>query len=161
MSKVMLRRPDTLFIVGATILVIGGIIFFHANWPPTHWPKVTFSSGDFGQELLFCAVVFGGIGLAYYTLSRLTRLQMKPFLGYIHFAISSAAILVGVFLNYWFSVTYKRIPGEDFWSAFARELGASLKGDIWAFWIFAAAQLVFLLNLSWALVKRFRPSPVR
>jgi len=156
MNKTIRQLPATLFIAGAVILGINGAIFFHSSWPPPNWKRVTFTLGDFGEQLVFCAAIFAAIGLLYYALLRLTRLEMKPLLGYIHFALSSAAILIGVFLDYWFSITYKKPPGGGFWATAIGGAFAALQGEVWAFWVFTAAQVVFLFSLAYALVRRFR-----
>jgi hypothetical protein len=150
------RQPAALFLIAAGLLAINGVIFFHSDWPPRYWPKITFTLNDFGEALLFCAAIFAGIGLLYLGLTRLLRLPMKPVLGYAHFAMSSAAILVGMFLDYWFNITYKAIPGEGFISAASRGLGKAFEGSLWAMGIFATAQLVFLFNLSRSVILHFQ-----
>ncbi len=110
---------------------------------------------DFGEQLVLCAAVFAAIGLLYLGLSFL-RLQLKAVLGYAHFVISSAAILVAIFLDYWLSVTYRTAPGEGFLSSGIHVLGRSFEGTLWAVMIFGTAQLVFLLNIILSIVARFR-----
>ena len=155
MYEKILRQPAALFLTAAGLLAINGVIFFHSDWPPRYWQKITFTTNDFGEGLVFCAAIFGGIGLLYLALTRLLRVPMKPVLGYVHFAISSAAILVGMFQDYWFNITYKTVPGEGFLSAASRGLGKAFEGTLWAMSIFAAAQLVFLFNLSRSVILRF------
>jgi hypothetical protein len=152
-------RPAALFFGAAVLLAVNGVIFLHSEWPPMSWPKISFTTPDFGRLLVWCAVIFAAIGLVYLALTRLLRRPMNPALGYAHFAISAAAILVGMFLDYWFNVTYKKIPGEDFWHATFRGLSNSFEGTVWASLIFAAAQLIFLFNLCWTLVASFRARP--
>jgi hypothetical protein len=149
-----------LFILGAAPLAICGAIFFHAEWPPANWPHVSFTTSDFGAQLVLCAAVFAVIGLLYLVLTSFLRLQLKAGLGYLHFLTSSAAILVGVFLDYWLSVSYRTAPGEGFLSSGLHVLGRSFEGTLWAMIIFGAAQLVFLLNITLTIVARFRRAEI-
>ena len=155
MYKKILRDPAGLFLMAAVLLAINGVVFFHSDWPPMYWPKIWFTTRDFGEVLVFWAAIFSGIGVLYLGLLRLLRLPMKPGLGYLHFAVSTAAIVVGMILDYWFNIKYKTNPGEDFWSSVLRGTAKSFAGTLWAIGIFAAAQFVFLFNLSWSMVRRF------
>jgi hypothetical protein len=145
-----------LFILAAALLAAIGAIFFHSEWPPANWPHVSFTTSDFGKQLILCAAIFVAIGLLYLGLTSVLRLQLKASLGYAHFVISSAAILAAIFLDYWLSVTYRTAPGEGFLSSGLHVLGRSFEGTLWAVMIFATAQLVFLLNLTLSIIARFR-----
>jgi hypothetical protein len=145
-----------LFILAAAPLAVIGAIFFHSEWPPANWPHVSYTTSDFGEQLVLEAAIFAAIGLLYLGLTSVLRLQLKASLGYVHFLISSAAILVGIFLDYWLSVTYRTAPGEGFLSSGLHVLGRSFEGTLWTVIIFGSAQLVFLLNLTLSIVARFR-----
>ena len=156
----LLREPAGLFLLNAAALTIAGAMFFHSEWPPLTWRNVHFASADFGQELLFYAAVFAFIALVYFILQRFSRVRINRVLGYAHFGICVAAILTQVFLTYWLSVTYKKIPGEGWFDAFMRGFGTAMAPFVWALYIFLAAQLVFLLNLSWGIFLRVRARSV-
>ena len=156
MFKKMFLQPGNLFLAAAVLLAINGVVFFNSEWPPASWPNVTFTLSNFGQQLLFCALVFTIIGLVYLALTWLTRRPMNALLGYAHFGISAAAIFLGMFLDYWFSVSFKKAAGEGFWHAAGRGLGDTFAGTVWAIRIFALAQLIFVINVCWSLVSRSR-----
>jgi hypothetical protein len=143
-------KPAGLFAIAAGILAVNGLIFLHAEWPPLTWKNVHFASGDFGEILLVYAAMFAAIALLYFALRRRALSEQKTAIGLIHFGLSVTAVLAHVFLDYWFSVTFR----GNFWGA----LGASFDGLLWAAYIFIAAQLIFLGNLAYIMLKRLRRS---
>ena len=151
-----IRKPAVMFALAAFVLALNGLVFFHAEWPPLTWKNTHFAAGDFGQILLLYAGGFAIIALGYVALGRFTNFKMKIISLSLHFGLSLASVVALIFLDYWFSVTYKPLPNGDFWSKVLAAMSASFNGLIWATGIFMAGQLIFFFNLVYHFVTRPR-----
>jgi hypothetical protein len=147
-------RPAELFALAAACLLVMGIVFFHSSWPPLSFKNIHFRNDDVGKELLLVSALFGTFAFAYFIFPRIFRRQMHIRLGQLHFWVSILAVVAQFALAYYFNLTFHTIPNEPGLDRFFRAFGDAFEADVWAFYILAAAQVVFVVNLFVSIRKR-------
>jgi cytochrome c oxidase subunit 1 len=152
----LLHHPSALFAVAAACLLVLGIVFLHSSWPPPGVENIHFWMSDVGEELLAISALFGIFALVYFIFPRIFRRQMDDRLGQLHYWTSVFALIVQFALAWYFNLTFRSIPDEPKLDTFFRAFGVAFKADVWAFYIFAGAQVVFIVNLLLAIFKRTR-----
>ena len=138
-----------------------GIVFFHSSWPPLSFKNIHFWDADIGQELLCISGLFGIFAFAYFIFPRIFRRQMDIRLGQLHFWGSVLALVLQFTLAYYFNLTFRTIPNEPKLDRLFRTFGVSFKADVWAFYVLAAAQVVFVANLLLTIFMRTKSVATR
>jgi len=78
---------------------------------------------------------------------------MSALLSQIHFWLSALGVLLQPLLTYSFSQGTSAVPGHSAFSLLMDFFVGSTAASIWALIVFLIAQLVFIINLGWTLLR--------